>query len=119
MIGGHASSPRDTARATTSSSCPTRTAVDLTPDLVAALCDRRRGIGGDGVLRVVRAATLRTAPRGRRRRWFMDYWNADGSLAEMCGNGVRVFARYLIDAGLAAPAGGAADRHPGRRRAVR
>ena len=71
-------------------------ALDLTPELVAALCDRRRGLGGDGVLRVVRA---RPAP-GRRRaageaEWFMDYRNADGSLAEMCGNGVRVFARYL------------------------
>ncbi|MEJ3743501.1 diaminopimelate epimerase [Actinomycetes bacterium KLBMP 9797] len=67
----------------------------LTPSLVAALCDRRRGIGGDGVLRVVRH-------QGDGPRWFMDYWNADGSLAEMCGNGVRVFARYLASAGLAA-----------------
>jgi diaminopimelate epimerase len=66
----------------------------LTPQLVAALCDRRYGIGGDGVLRVV--------PRGD--GWFMDYWNADGSLAEMCGNGVRVYARYLVESGLA-PAG--------------
>ena len=39
--------------------------------------------------------------------WFMDYWNADGSFAEMCGNGVRVFARYLLDTGLATPAGAA------------
>lgn len=57
---------------------------------VRALCDRRAGIGGDGVLRVVR----------REDRWFMDYRNADGSIAEMCGNGVRVFARYLLDEGL-------------------
>jgi diaminopimelate epimerase len=74
----------------------------LTPRLVAALCDRRRGIGADGVLRVVRvgahgdaAASAGTA------EWFMDYWNADGSVAEMCGNGVRVYARYLLDSGLA------------------
>jgi diaminopimelate epimerase len=66
--------------------------VRLTPELVAALCDRRRGIGGDGVLRVVR----------RGGGWFMDYWNADGSLAEMCGNGTRVFARYLVESGLEA-----------------
>ena len=65
----------------------------LTSALVATLCDRRFGIGGDGVLRVVRDGG----------DWFMDYWNADGSLAEMCGNGVRVYARYLVDSGLAAP----------------
>lgn len=63
----------------------------LSPELVAGLCDRRRGIGGDGLLRVVR----------RDGDWFMDYWNADGSLAEMCGNGARVYARYLVAAGLA------------------
>jgi diaminopimelate epimerase len=59
--------------------------VTLTPELVAGLCDRRFGVGADGVLRVARAGDL----------YFMDYWNSDGSLAEMCGNGVRVFARYL------------------------
>lgn len=63
---------------------------DELADRVRALCDRRAGIGGDGVLRVVR----------REDRWFMDYRNADGSIAEMCGNGVRVFARYLVDEGL-------------------
>jgi diaminopimelate epimerase len=63
----------------------------LTPERVRALCDRRAGIGGDGVLRVGR----------RDDRWFMDYRNSDGSLSEMCGNGIRVFARYLVDAGLA------------------
>jgi diaminopimelate epimerase len=64
--------------------------VDLTPDLAAALCDRRFGIGADGVLRAARDGT----------GWFMDYRNSDGSLAEMCGNGARVFARYLRHAGL-------------------
>lgn len=63
----------------------------LTPERVRALCDRRAGIGGDGVLRVVR----------RDDGWFMDYRNADGSVSEMCGNGIRVFARYLVDEGLA------------------
>jgi diaminopimelate epimerase len=63
--------------------------LDLTVARVQALCDRQRGLGADGVLRVVRADG----------KWFMDYRNADGSIAEMCGNGLRVFARYLVDAG--------------------
>ncbi|NJC68309.1 diaminopimelate epimerase [Planosporangium thailandense] len=75
----------------------------LTPRLVAALCDRRRGIGADGVLRVVRAGAHPEAVRyAGAAEWFMDYWNADGTYAEMCGNGVRVFARYLTEAGYAA-----------------
>lgn len=75
----------------------------LTPELVAALCDRRRGIGADGVLRVVRAAKHpEAAGQAGEAEWFMDYWNADGSVAEMCGNGARVFVRYLVSAGLAA-----------------
>ena len=76
---------------------------DLSPAAVAALCDRRRGIGGDGVLRVVRSAAHPEArPMAAEADWFMDYRNADGSVAEMCGNGVRVFARYLQRAGLVA-----------------
>ena len=72
----------------------------LGSDRVRALCDRRSGIGGDGVLRVIRTAAY--APEwAAQAEWFMDYRNADGSLSEMCGNGVRVFARYLVDAGLA------------------
>jgi diaminopimelate epimerase len=66
---------------------------DLDPAVVVAVCDRRRGIGADGVLRVLRGQPG-AAP------WFMDYRNADGSLSQMCGNGVRVFARYLVAAGL-------------------
>ncbi|MET7946103.1 diaminopimelate epimerase [Micromonospora sp. NPDC005324] len=82
--------------------------LDLTPELVAALCDRRRGIGADGVLRVVRAAKHPDgAGMAGEAEWFMDYWNADGSFAEMCGNGARVFVRYLLDTGLATPAGAA------------
>lgn len=71
--------------------------LDLTPARVAALCDRRRGIGADGVLRVVRSTALGLPSAGA---WFMDYRNADGSVVEMCGNGLRVFARYLVEAGL-------------------
>ena len=78
----------------------------LTPAFVAALCDRRRGIGADGVLRVVRSAAHPDAEASAgAAEWFMDYWNADGSHAEMCGNGVRVYTRYLVEAGLAAPEG--------------
>jgi diaminopimelate epimerase len=69
------------------------------PDLVRALCDRHAGLGADGVIRVVRtdatddpaAVELRGAAE-----WFMDYRNSDGSLSEMCGNGVRVLGRYLV-----------------------
>ncbi|HZE38037.1 MAG TPA: diaminopimelate epimerase [Stackebrandtia sp.] len=69
---------------------------------VATLCDRHFGIGGDGLLRVVRAAKHpESVDLADRAEWFMDYHNADGGIAEMCGNGVRVFARYLVDNGLA------------------
>lgn len=84
----------------------------LTPELVTALCDRRLGIGADGVLRVVRAARHPdSAGYAGQAEWFMDYWNADGSVAELCGNGVRVFARYLTESGLASAggAGGSGD----------
>ncbi|WP_316780524.1 diaminopimelate epimerase [Streptomyces sasae] len=75
-------------------------ALDLTPATVAALCDRRAGIGADGVLHVVRSAAHPEAKgMAADAEWFMDYRNGDGSIAEMCGNGVRVFARYLQHAG--------------------
>ncbi|MET8772920.1 diaminopimelate epimerase [Streptomyces sp. NPDC004658] len=75
-------------------------ALDLPPAAVAALCDRRAGIGGDGVLHVVRSAAHPEARKmAAEAEWFMDYRNGDGSVAEMCGNGVRVFARYLQHAG--------------------
>ena len=85
----------------------------LSVDRVRALCDRRAGIGGDGVLRVIRTASLLSLvgegalrlPRDQGTtddlpEWFMDYRNADGGAAEMCGNGIRVFARHLVDEGL-------------------
>ncbi len=81
-----------------------RDGLALTPDLARALADRRGGIGGDGVIRLVAssrlddgAAVLAEDPGAT---WFMDYRNADGSLAQMCGNGVRVFAAWLERLGL-------------------
>ncbi|MDR1078648.1 MAG: diaminopimelate epimerase [Propionibacteriaceae bacterium] len=72
--------------------------LDLTPRQVRRLCHRRGGVGGDGLLRVAPADSL---PQWRDRGdlWFMDYRNADGSLAETCGNGLRVFVRYLLEEG--------------------
>lgn len=71
-------------------------ALTLTAELVRALCDRHAGIGADGVLRVVRSAKDVDAEKyASEAEFFMDYRNADGSIAEMCGNGVRVFMRYL------------------------
>jgi diaminopimelate epimerase len=98
---------------------------DLSAERVRALCDRRAGIGADGVLRVIRAAVVeerspvveerspvveeralrasRNHPEDDARpEWFMDYRNADGSVAEICGNGIRVFAKHLYDEGLVA-----------------
>ncbi|GAB2672265.1 diaminopimelate epimerase [Gordonia jinhuaensis] len=82
-------------------------ALDLSPVAVATLCDRRAGLGADGLLRVARAGALVAAgvldelPAAvAADDWFMDYRNGDGSIAEMCGNGVRVFAHYLVASGL-------------------
>ncbi len=70
--------------------------IGLTGELTRALCDRHAGIGADGVLRVVRTVHVpEAAAMADDATFFMDYRNADGSLAEMCGNGVRVFLRYL------------------------
>lgn len=76
----------------------------LTPAQIAQICDRHFGIGADGVIRAIRSSQL---PEGQAllteepaAEWFMDYYNADGSLAEMCGNGTRVFARFLTEKGL-------------------
>jgi len=76
-------------------------ALELTSDQIAALCDRRFGIGGDGILRVVRSSRIDAGAATPDVEWFMDYRNADGSAAEMCGNGTRVFAKYLVDTGRA------------------
>jgi diaminopimelate epimerase len=77
--------------------------LSLSPELVRALCDRHAGIGADGVLRLARTSSA-TEPdvidQAEVAEYFMDYRNADGSIAEMCGNGVRVLARYLHRVGL-------------------
>ena len=78
--------------------------LDLSDEMVQALCDRRFGIGADGVLRVVRSAAC-DDPDAAGAEFFMDHRNADGSSAQMCGNGIRVFARFLAEEGLADPAG--------------
>ena len=82
---------------------------ELDADRVRALCDRRAGIGGDGVLRVVstRSAYYQQLVElaETEAEWFMDYRNSDGSLSEMCGNGIRVFGRHLALEGLVDPAG--------------
>jgi len=79
--------------------------IDLSPAQIAAIADRHFGVGGDGVIRAVRsknlpdgAAALAEDPDAE---WFMDYHNADGSVSEMCGNGIRVFTRFLLENGLA------------------
>ena len=72
----------------------------LTDEEVRFLTDRRAGIGGDGILRAVRGRHI-PEWHGDPDVWFMDYRNADASIAEMCGNGVRVFAHHLFAAGLA------------------
>lgn len=80
-------------------------ALDVTAELVRALCDRRRGIGGDGVLVVSRTADHpEVSEQADVAPLFMDYRNSDGSLAQMCGNGARVFAAHLVASRLA-PAG--------------
>jgi diaminopimelate epimerase len=79
--------------------------IDLSPAQIAMICDRHFGVGADGVIRAVRS---RAIPEGSaalaeesEAEWFMDYRNADGSLAEMCGNGIRVYAAFLLAGGLA------------------
>lgn len=78
-------------------------ALEMHPETIAELADRRAGLGCDGVIRIVRSASsgipgaLEQADAGA--EWYMDYYNHDGSLSEMCGNGVRVFAHVLVTSG--------------------
>lgn len=85
--------------------------LDLPAESVASVCDRHFGIGADGLIRVARTASVpemadvaRDFPEAE---WFMDYHNADGSIAQMCGNGLRVFVHYLRVQGVI-------DLKPGR-----
>jgi len=82
----------------------------LSPEQIAAIADRHFGVGGDGVIRAVKSRHLADGAEALAEddaaEWFMDYYNADGSIAEMCGNGIRVFARFLFDNGLAQLADG-------------
>ena len=64
--------------------------ITIDADQVARICSRTDGVGSDGFIRIIK----------RDGRWFMDYRNQDGSIAEMCGNGIRVMARYLVERGL-------------------
>jgi diaminopimelate epimerase len=61
------------------------------PATIAAACDRRFGVGADGVIRIAPADAA---------DFFMDYANADGQTAEMCGNGIRCLGKYVFDRGL-------------------
>lgn len=79
--------------------------LELSGAQLAAIADRHFGVGGDGIIRAVRSKNLEAGAASltedQSAEWFMDYHNADGSVAEMCGNGIRVFARYLTANGLA------------------
>ncbi|GAA1415604.1 diaminopimelate epimerase [Glutamicibacter uratoxydans] len=72
----------------------------LTDSQVQALCHRRFGIGGDGLIRAIPTALVagyeHQAVENPQAYWFMDYRNSDGTIAEMCGNGVRAFVHFLI-----------------------
>lgn len=70
----------------------------LTAEAIVLLCDRHRGVGSDGIL--LRCPPTGAVPGAVTR---MRIFNPDGSESEMCGNGIRIFARYLA-------AGGAVDR---------
>jgi len=78
--------------------------VTLSAAQLAVIADRHFGVGADGIIRAVRSRSL---PEGavsldedESAEWFMDYHNADGSPSEMCGNGIRVYAQYLLENGL-------------------
>ena len=84
--------------------------LQLQPEQVRFICDRHFGIGADGVIRVVPSKFIAEGAlaleEDESAYWFMDYRNADGSVAEMCGNGVRVFAKFLTENALAELADG-------------
>ena len=75
--------------------------LDLSPNDVAKICDRHFGVGADGLIRVIPSSLIAEGDKALAEEssayWFMDYRNADGSIAEICGNGIRVMARYLVE----------------------
>ena len=73
--------------------------LEVGPAEVRFICDCGAGIGADGLLRAVLAKHVDHWD-GDGDLWFMDYRNADGSIAEMCGNGIRVLVRFLLEADL-------------------
>ncbi len=74
--------------------------LEVSPKQAISLCDRHLGIGANGILRVARASDFASEFDVAAAKYFMDYTNADGSKSATCGNGLRVFARYLVEAGL-------------------
>ncbi len=74
--------------------------LEVSPKQAISLCDRHLGIGANGILRVARASDFAGEFDVAAANYFMDYTNADGSKSATCGNGLRVFARYLVEAGL-------------------
>jgi diaminopimelate epimerase len=84
----------------------------LDPALIAAICSRGHGVGADGVIRIVRG----DASGGPGADFFMDYSNADGEPAEMCGNGIRCLATYVFDRGLTPKTGLEIDTRGGLKR---
>lgn len=78
--------------------------IPLDADLIARVCDRHFGIGADGFIRAAYTENFRTGQNMLEEHpdaiWFMDYRNGDGSIAEMCGNGVRAFVDYLRTEGM-------------------
>ncbi|WP_104162468.1 diaminopimelate epimerase [Cryobacterium sp. N22] len=78
--------------------------LNLTPEQIQGVCDRQFGVGADGIIRAVRSANLDAGATALAEddgaEWFMDYWNADGTVSEMCGNGIRVYTRFLLEQGL-------------------
>ena len=77
----------------------------FTPEQIKKICDRKVGIGSDGFIKIIKVDGA----------WFMDYSNSDGSVAEMCGNGIRVMARYLTDRGYQASGIFAINTRDGRK----
>ncbi len=62
--------------------------IHLTREQVVRLCDRQRGVGADGVFLLVPSRTGQAD-------WAWEFYNSDGSTADMCGNGARCFARFV------------------------